>query len=164
MCIALLEANEPTVGVIHAPFLARTWWAERDGGAFVRTPGAERRLTPPPPIPPAPTVLTSRFHRSGGRSDSYMEALGAGCQRRVGSAIKFGRMAEGAAHLYPRLGPTMEWDVAAGACILGEVGLEIVSLETEMPLSFNKEDLHNPPFIVRPRGWGPLPALPAESA
>lgn len=153
ICVALVEDRVPVFGLIHAPFLAKTWWAESGKGAFVQTPSGTRAL----PLQPglgrrgrAPTALTSRFHRSGGGTDRYLEDMGIHDHRRVGSAIKFGRLAEGGADVYVRLGPTMEWDVAAGFPLVKEVGLELLSLEDGKPLRFNKEDLHNPPFIVRP--------------
>jgi 3'(2'), 5'-bisphosphate nucleotidase len=57
-------------------------------------------------------------------------------------------VAEGRAHLYPRTGPTMEWDTAAGQAIAESAGARMVAFETDTPLLYNKEDLHNPWFVV----------------
>jgi 3'(2'), 5'-bisphosphate nucleotidase len=65
----------------------------------------------------------------------------------AGSALKFCRVAEGSADLYPRFGPTMEWDTAAGHCVVEQSGGEVVRMREKTPLDYNKRDLHNPYFI-----------------
>jgi 3'(2'), 5'-bisphosphate nucleotidase len=65
----------------------------------------------------------------------------------MGSALKFCLIAEGRAHLYPRLGPTMEWDSAAAQCVLEEAGGSVRDLQGAR-LDYNKPDLHNPFFIA----------------
>ncbi|MFT4684247.1 MAG: 3'(2'), 5'-bisphosphate nucleotidase, partial [Flavobacteriales bacterium] len=65
-----------------------------------------------------------------------------------GSSLKFCLIAEGKADVYPRFAPTMEWDTAAGQAICNAVGLRVISNETNKPLSYNKENLLNPWFIV----------------
>jgi 3'(2'), 5'-bisphosphate nucleotidase len=68
----------------------------------------------------------------------------------MGSSIKLCLVAEGSAHLYPRLGPTSEWDTAAAHAVVLAAGGEVVEAETEQPLRYNtKESLLNPFFIVR---------------
>ena len=79
----------------------------------------------------------------------------------MSSAIKLGLIAAGEADYYPRFGPTMEWDTAAGDALLHSVGGRIVQARTGRPLRYNKRDLHNPPFLAQgagrtlPRGWCP---------
>jgi 3'(2'), 5'-bisphosphate nucleotidase len=98
------------------------------------------------------TIIGSRSHGS--------EAVEAFVQKRraehgevdfisAGSSLKFCRVAEGAADVYPRFGPTMEWDTAAGQAVAEAAGAEVVDAETGRPLTYNKPDLHNPHFIVR---------------
>lgn len=65
-----------------------------------------------------------------------------------GSALKFFDLAEGTMDLYPRFSPTMEWDIAAGQAILEALGGGVFHAETLEPLTYNKEDLYNPPFIA----------------
>jgi 3'(2'), 5'-bisphosphate nucleotidase len=65
----------------------------------------------------------------------------------AGSALKFGLIAEGSAHMYPRLGPTMEWDTAAGQCVVEQSGGAVLSANGKTPLYYNKKDLRNPDFI-----------------
>jgi len=65
----------------------------------------------------------------------------------LGSSLKFCLVAEGSAHLYPKWGPTMEWDTAAGQCIVEEAGGTVTDLQGD-PLVYNKPDLHNPHFLA----------------
>jgi 3'(2'), 5'-bisphosphate nucleotidase len=65
----------------------------------------------------------------------------------AGSALKFCLVAEGKADLYPRFGPTMEWDTAAGHCVVEQSGGAVVRMSKKIPLAYNKEDLHNPHFL-----------------
>ena len=67
----------------------------------------------------------------------------------AGSSLKFCRVAEGAADLYPRFGPTMEWDTAAGQCILEQAGCSLNTFDTNQPLNYNKKNPENPFFIAR---------------
>ena len=65
----------------------------------------------------------------------------------AGSALKLCLVAEGSADIYPRFGPTMEWDTAAGHCVVEQSGGEVVDMEKKAPLDYNKKDLHNPYFV-----------------
>jgi 3'(2'), 5'-bisphosphate nucleotidase len=65
----------------------------------------------------------------------------------AGSALKFCLVAEGSADLYPRFGPTMEWDTAAGQCVVEQSGGTVLSMREKRPLAYNKQDLHNPHFF-----------------
>lgn len=147
--VALVDEGRPVLGVIHAPMTETTWSAWTGAGAYRRIAGGDEAPLGPRALPEARTALVSRSHRSGGRTDQYLEQLEVQVTEPSGSAIKFGRMAEGAGHLYVRLGPTMEWDVAAGDCICREQGLEVVVVPTGAPLAYNTESMVNPPFIVR---------------
>jgi len=166
--VALVDGGRPVLGVIHAPMLGVTWSALTGVGAFRRTTvGGDDTPLPPRASPAVPTALVSRSHRSGGRTDAFLEAVGVREMIPAGSAMKFGFMAEGRADVYVRLGPTMEWDVAAGECICREQGLEVVRVPTGEPLDYNTETLVNPSFIVRdpkdPR-FAALPEPPRASS
>jgi 3'(2'), 5'-bisphosphate nucleotidase len=65
----------------------------------------------------------------------------------AGSALKLCLVAEGSADIYPRFGPTMEWDTAAGHCVVEQSGGKVVDMEKKAPLDYNKRDLHNPYFV-----------------
>lgn len=67
----------------------------------------------------------------------------------AGSALKFCLVAEGRADLYPRFGPTMEWDTAAGHCVVEQSGGAVVRMREKTPLDYNKKDLRNPHFICQ---------------
>jgi 3'(2'), 5'-bisphosphate nucleotidase len=67
------------------------------------------------------------------------------------SSLKFCLVAAGAADVYPRLGPTMEWDTAAAQCVVEQAGGSVTDVQNK-PLIYNKPDLHNPWFIVSGAG------------
>jgi 3'(2'), 5'-bisphosphate nucleotidase len=67
----------------------------------------------------------------------------------IGSSLKFCLVACGVCEMYPRFGPTMEWDTAAGQAICEAVGLQVLDTASQLPLQYNKEDLYNPHFIVK---------------
>ena len=71
--------------------------------------------------------------------------------RSAGSSLKICLVAEGEADVYPRLAPTMEWDTAAGQAVAEAAGCSVTDAESGQPLRYNKEDLHNPYFIVAPK-------------
>ena len=97
-------------------------------------------------------VVASRSHMSA-ETEACIESLrrGHGAVRTVsvGSSLKFCLVAEGTADAYPRFGPTMEWDTAAGHAVVRAAGREVWQAGRELPLRYNKEDLLNPYFIAR---------------
>jgi 3'(2'), 5'-bisphosphate nucleotidase len=97
------------------------------------------------------TIVGSRSHPTP-ELQTYVQAkeheLGEVQFVSAGSSLKFCLVAEGLADIYPRLGPTMEWDTAAGQAIAQAAGRNIRIWETDEPLVYNKEDLHNPWFVV----------------
>ena len=93
--------------------------------------------------------MASRSH-GGGDTEAFLERLSNDRAIHLvatGSSLKFCIVAEGRAHLYPRFGPTMEWDTAAAQCIVELAGGRVTDLE-DRPLRYNKPDLHNPFFVV----------------
>jgi len=158
VCIALIERGVPVLGVLHAPVSGRMWSslspgltapdeAWHGGGA-----GSSAR-----PL----RVLASRSHR-GARLDGWLHALqalageaGEGVEElSIGSAIKFGWLAEGRADLYLRDGPTCWWDIAAGQAVLeaaGGVVLQLDGTPLRYPATGRAEpppDCLNPPFVA----------------
>ena len=145
--VGLVEDGLPTLGVIAAPALGRLFagdasgaWEERDGE---RTP---LRVCEPRP---APACVASRSHRTP-ETDAFLEANGAGEIVAAGSSLKFCLVASGEADLYPRLGPTMEWDTAAGDAILRAAGGRVRALvEGQLgPMTYGKAGWRNPDFIA----------------
>jgi 3'(2'), 5'-bisphosphate nucleotidase len=94
-------------------------------------------------------VVASRSH-AGPETEAFLQRLGQDHQVNlvsIGSSLKLCLVAEGAAHLYPRFGPTMEWDTAAAQCVVEVAGGRVTDLDGQ-PLRYNKPDLHNPFFVV----------------
>lgn len=155
--IALIENNAPALGVVHAPRPGQTYFARNGGGgrrAFVcgenQKPRALPALGAGKKDSPAVTVLLSRSHHSRAARDFVRRLKATFTEVRevaLGSSLKFCRIAEGAAQVYPRFGPTSEWDTAAAQCILESAGGSVTTL-TGAPLRYNKDSLQNPHFIA----------------
>lgn len=147
--IALVREHRAVVGVVHIPVLNMTYWAAEGQGAFKTVDDqtvpleANQRLSKPL------RVVASRSH-AGPETQALLENLRHDYALDVvskGSALKLCMVAEGAADLYPRLGPTMEWDTAAAQCVVEQAGGRVTTLANE-PLQYNKENLLNPFFMV----------------
>lgn len=147
--IALIEANRPVMGVVHIPVADITYagipgsgaWREANERARLRI--GVRRIAASPL-----RVLGSRSHVDP-RLDARLQALGPHELRPVGSSIKLCVVAEGNADLYPRLGPTSEWDIAAGQAVLEGAGGQVVDAQSGLPLRYNdKPGLTNPDFLA----------------
>jgi 3'(2'), 5'-bisphosphate nucleotidase len=145
--IALIEAGVPTLGILHVPLTGVTFFAAQDVGAFRRDATGERPIQVRVPAVMPLRVVGSRSHR-GDRLGALLAALGPHDFRPLGSASKFGLVAEGSADLYPRVGPTSEWDTAAGQAIVEVAGGHVVGRDGQ-PLRYNGRDtLLNDDFIV----------------
>jgi 3'(2'), 5'-bisphosphate nucleotidase len=144
--IALIEDGEPVLGVVLAPALPRLWyagrglgaWSEDGSGTPVRIHSALR--TPGEPL----VVIESRSHPSE-RLERYLSTIAVAERIQAGSSLKFCLVAEGKADIYPRFGPTMEWDVAAGDCIFRNSGRDALRRSS---LRYNQPDLRNGDFIL----------------
>jgi 3'(2'), 5'-bisphosphate nucleotidase len=144
--VALIDGGRPVLGAISAPALDVLYFAGDGLGAWKREGGrAAVRLLSRNPRPGEPVrVIESRSHPSP-ELEEFLRALPISGRVKAGSSLKFCRVAEGNADVYPRLGPTMEWDVAAGDCIFrnsGEHGPRY------SPLVYNRPDLRIPSFVI----------------
>jgi 3'(2'), 5'-bisphosphate nucleotidase len=150
--IALMTGGAPLFGIICAPALGISW-----RGIVGR--GAERlsfasRIEAPAPIHTRPrpegeaVVMVSRSHLEA-RTKSYVDGLPGIKLVQSGSSIKFCRLAEGSADLYPRLAPTHDWDIAAGHAILKAAGGGVTAPDGA-PLVYGTNDLLIPAFLA----WG----------
>lgn len=150
--IALIENNKSVLGVIHVPVLDIDYFAYSGGGAFKSEHGdAPQAITVKPLQADTLTVAGSRSHGSEAMQ-KYMEKLAASYSAidmlSMGSSLKFCLVAEGKADLYPRLGPTSEWDTAAAQCIVEQAGGYVTKTDMSA-LEYNtKESLLNPFFFV----------------
>jgi 3'(2'), 5'-bisphosphate nucleotidase len=155
--IALIIAGVPRSGAVFAPALGKLWIAGSGARACDAAPGA---ALPPPSMRraiftrPAPkqglTAIVSRSHADPA-TEAFLARLPVKERREAGSSLKFCAIAEGKADLYPRFGPTMEWDTAAGDALLRAAG-GIVADPQERPLRYGKSaaNFANGPFIA----WG----------
>ena len=145
--IALIEGNTPVLGVVSAPALGVTYYAARWHGAFKRldSGNAERIVAADRPDAPLRMVV-SRSHGNA-ELEAFLKKAPPVESVPTGSSLKFCVVAEGVAHLYPRFGPTNEWDTAAAHCVVTEAGGSVTDLHGH-PLVYNKLELLNPSFVV----------------
>ena len=160
--IALVENSCPVLGTIFVPDRNTLYFAASDFGAYKLQDGSIGDLlrTRQDSTEDIQTVLDqivgqsirSRSHKTA-ELEAYVEekrkAFGDVEFISAGSSLKICLVAEGRADVYPRLGPTMEWDTAAGQAIAECAGASVYQYDTSKPLIYNKEDLHNPWFIVQ---------------
>jgi 3'(2'), 5'-bisphosphate nucleotidase len=152
--IALVDRGEPVAGVVFQPAADRLYLGVKGKGATLSVNGA-----PAAPISGGPhyrerekvLVVASRSHLTDAVREfvAGLEAEGKTVEfKSSGSSLKLCLVAEGAADVYPRLGPTMEWDTAAAHAVANAAGKKVLDWETREPLRYNKENLLNPFFIV----------------
>lgn len=144
--IALIENGSPVIGVVFAPALGEAFWGVRGGGAWKRDKdGKEQPISVSGPLPKK-RVVASKSHLNEETRD-FIEKLGPHKLIKAGSSLKFCRIAEGIADIYPRLGPTCEWDTGAAHAVLVAAGGTVKTLDGK-PLGYGKRDLLNPYFIA----------------
>lgn len=155
--IAFVRDGQPVVGVVYAPcggklYAGRPGRAEAIEVDEAGEPSARRRIAGREPVMPL-AVVASRSHRTP-ETDDFIRGLAAAEIVSVGSSLKFCLLAAGEADIYPRFGPTMEWDTAAGDAVLRAAGGVTTTLEGQ-PLSYGKrgqaKPFTNPSFIARGR-------------
>lgn len=144
--VALIENNQPKIGMIFAPARSLFYFAEKNKGAFKeRLNDSAQRIVTRKTQSDELTIVLSRSHLN--RVLPIKDLTGARLMQ-CGSALKFGLVAEGMADLYLRLGPTSHWDTAAGQCIVEESGGCVVDLAGK-PLRYNVlASLLNPKFLA----------------
>lgn len=143
--IALIEQGEPVLGVVHAPVLAKTYYAAKAQGAWLKTAAGSQSIQVSQTAEVV-RVVGSRSHPSPDLA-GYLARLPQYQLVEVGSSLKFCLVAEGAADVYPRFGPTMQWDTAAGHIIALEAGASVQFDGISGPV-YQREQLLNPNFIV----------------
>lgn len=149
--IALIEDHAPVLGVVHVPVRDTSYQGLPGTGAWRVPAGAAAEAIKVCPRCATPLrVVGSRSHR-GDSLDAFLARVGPHELVPVGSSLKFCMVAEGAADVYPRLGPTSEWDTAAAHAVVLGAGGAVTTLEG-LPLRYNtRETLLNPFFVA----WGP---------
>ena len=145
--IALIEDGVPTLGVVHLPALEETYWTDGVGGALRKRGGEVTSIHCRVPADDGLVVVASRSHRNQ-ETEDYLATLNIKELDASGSSLKFCRLAEGAADLYPRLGRTMEWDLAAGHAVLLAAGGSMTTFDGA-PFTYGKPEFENPHFVAR---------------
>ncbi|MGD1888833.1 MAG: 3'(2'),5'-bisphosphate nucleotidase CysQ [Cohaesibacteraceae bacterium] len=154
--IALVQGGRPIVGIIYAPARRKLWIAGEDAFTTKLEPGASLdpksliAIATKSPETKRLKAVASRSHRDG-KTDEFLHAL-PGCETlAVGSALKFCLVAEGEADVYPRYGPTMVWDTAAGVAIVEAAGGEVLGEDGKpMKVHFGPDGWRNSAFTA----WG----------
>lgn len=145
--IALMHQHQPVFGFIYQVTTGRAWWGGSEVGAFTTTSTTQLAVQQVDSSVRL-RALGSRRSRWQGEWRRRLEAAGYDIETEsVGSALKFAYLAEGLADLYPRLGPTSEWDTAAPQAILEATGGTIVQWDGK-PLEYGKRDTLNPHFVA----------------
>jgi 3'(2'), 5'-bisphosphate nucleotidase len=166
--IALVQNGNPIIGVIYSPVSRDIYFASKNFGSYkIAQHDLIYELTkkniieylfefgkklPLQKTPSTYTVVASRSHLSkevNNRINSLKKIYTEVDIISVGSSIKQCWVAEGKAHEYPRYGITMEWDTAAGQCILEMAGAVLLDIETNLPLSYNKHSMKNNYFVAK---------------
>lgn len=145
--IALVDDGKPVMGVVYIPDKGTTYYATQQEGAYKRINGKTERIYSDPADTTRPlTAVKSRSHGSDSLEEELKEkGITLGKAIPAGSSLKFCLVAEGTADIYPRMGPTMEWDVAAGDCVYRYSAREGAH---PSPLTYNKPGLKNDGFLI----------------
>lgn len=157
ICIGLVHKETPIFGLIASPTSSFMLIGGQSIGAFYFPFDTsdyfnEAHKVPPLSLNKTKTVAYSRSHFSQKAQrimDSLTHQYGSLRYIKKGSALKFIDLVLGKADFYPRLAPTMEWDIAAGQAIYEAVGGEVLDFTNFEPLQYNKADLHNPFFMAK---------------
>ena len=151
--IALIENGNPILGVVHVPAQNKTYYATVGNGAYkIENNQTEKLNIRALAADGVLKIVGSRSHQTPELIE-YVEQQKTKFEKvdfvAAGSSLKFCLIAEGIADVYPRLGPTMEWDTCAGQIVATEAGAEVIRFDNNQSLLYNKENLLNPYFIVK---------------
>ena len=148
--IALISDGEPILGVVYAPVLDITWYGDIKEGSYKfennKPPLKIKSIIPDKED--IVKVVTSRSHTDNPKLKKFLKDYPNHELVKMGSSIKICLVADGTAHIYPRLGPTMEWDTAAAHAVVKYAGGNIYDLNDMNELVYNKSNLLNPEFLV----------------
>jgi len=166
--IALFEGDTPVLGVVQVPVSGKVYWAARGQGAWMQEgpgePTKQIKAAQFDPSAPGLTIVGSASHSSA-ETTEFVSQFKDPVFKQLGSSLKLLMVAEGVAHVYPRLAPTCEWDTGAAHVIVTEAGGSVIqagrcdnkgnaiedwkaALAKDLPVKYNKEDPLNPFFVV----------------
>lgn len=146
--IALIDNHEPVLGIIHVPVTGLIYYGQKEQGAFKLTPDKKAEKIHVKQQRRQPLLITGSRSHASDRLLSYLGRLGDHKITRMGSSLKSCLVAEGSADLYPRLGPTSEWDTAAAQAIVEAAGGQITDTKMQSLRYNTKASLLNPNFFV----------------
>jgi len=153
--IAMIEDGEPVMGVVIAPAIKEAYWGVVGEGARRRDRnGKVQRIRVAEPKA-VKRVVASKNHLNE-ETRAFIERLGEHELVQAGSSLKFCRIAEGHADIYPRMGPTCEWDTGAAQAVLMAAGGKVQTLDGK-PLKYGKQDVLNPYFVAAGSWYVPEP-------
>jgi 3'(2'), 5'-bisphosphate nucleotidase len=145
--VALVEQGVPVLGVVLAPALAKLWAGVEGRGAFVEERGVRQPIRCRTRPAEGWTVVASRSHGDAQALSAFLQGAPVAEVCSIGSSLKLCLLAEGRADLYPRFGPTMAWDIAAGHAVLLAAGGGVIELDGR-PLTYARADFRNPHFVA----------------
>ncbi len=150
--IALIENNIPSLGVVYCPVTDVLFWNDEERKVYKKENNKVVEIRKRASVNDNDKnlrVVVSRSHIND-ETNNYIKKLNEPKLISCGSSLKFLYIADNKADIYPRFGPTMEWDTAAAHSILSALGIQVINLDTGRELSYNKENLLNPYFIIKP--------------
>ena len=158
--IALIDAGTPRFGVVYAPALDVLYWGGPGAGAFRRQHSAVQvlRVAAPPGPGQVVRMVASKSHLNA-ETSRFISGFSPVELVQAGSSLKFCRVAEGSADIYPRLAPTCEWDTAAAQAVLEGAGGYVYDTHGQ-PLRYGKADVLNPSFIAASMPYADLAFTP----
>ena len=146
--IALIKDHQPILGVIYTPVSGLCYYACRGAGSFKKTPDGTTQHIHVSPARRNPLMVAGSRSHQGDSLKAFLANSGNHEIINMGSSLKSWLVAEGKVDIYPRLGPTSEWDTAAAQCIVEEAGGRLTDTRMQ-PLRYNtKESLLNPYFFA----------------
>jgi 3'(2'), 5'-bisphosphate nucleotidase len=145
--VALIEDGVPVLGVVYAPALEKLFAGVVGVGAFVEDAAGRQPIACRTPPASGLTIVASRSHGDAEALDAYLKPFCVAELRSAGSSLKLCLVASGEADMYPRLGRTMEWDIAAGHAVVCASGGRVERLSGE-PLTYGKPGFDNPHFVA----------------
>lgn len=147
--IALIRSGRPVMGLVYAPAINRLFAGAEGAGASVADAQGQRSIACRSVPDAGLTVVASRSHGDESALDAFLAGRKVASRTNAGSSLKLCLVAAGEADVYPRLGRTMEWDIAAGDAVLRAAGGRVLTLDGQ-PLGYGKPGWDNPHFAA----WG----------
>lgn len=146
VCIGLVENGKPVLGALALPATGELFGGIVGSGAWKQDAAGRRAIACRVPPPEGLTVMSSRHYANDPRLQPFLAGRPLAAVVPAGSALKFCRVAEGVADLYPRFGGTMEWDTAAGEALIQAAGGQVRDMEGQ-PMRYGKPGFRNPDFV-----------------